>query len=216
MRTNTTANPLETGTDELERYAIEECIKRQRIDHRVSVLVMPAGRCELTAKFARSGARVTVADNPSCKQEVEGRILANGLHNEIIFRPYVLPELPETPTDEPFDIIVIRRGLCAMTYEQSRQIVRQLLLRLKIGGKLYISILGLHTELGEGYSDHDKPVEVRFSKLSPTMISKYGIEGPVCLYTERNLFMLLLEAGASVLRTLTTTYGNVKGVAVRV
>jgi len=28
--------------------------------------------------------------------------------------------------------------------------------------------------------------------------------------------MLLLEAGGSVLRTMTTTYGNVKGVAVRV
>ena len=46
--------------------------------------------------------------------------------------------------------------------------------------------------------------------------SKYGIVGPLCLYTERNLFMLLLEAGASVLRTMTSTYGNVKGVAVRV
>ena len=48
------------------------------------------------------------------------------------------------------------------------------------------------------------------------MAKKYGIAGPVCLYSERNLFMLLLEAGASVLRTMTTTYGNVKGVAVRV
>jgi hypothetical protein len=48
------------------------------------------------------------------------------------------------------------------------------------------------------------------------MINKYGIKSKVCLYSERNLFLLLLEAGASVLRTLTTTYGNVKAVAVRV
>ena len=59
-------------------------------------------------------------------------------------------------------------------------------------------------------------VEDRFSNLSPAMIKKYNIKGKVCLYSERNLFLLLLEAGASVLRTLTTTYGNVKAVAVRV
>ena len=48
------------------------------------------------------------------------------------------------------------------------------------------------------------------------LIKKYGITNEVCLYSERNLFMLLLEAGASVLRTLTTTHGNVKAVGVRV
>ena len=52
--------------------------------------------------------------------------------------------------------------------------------------------------------------------MAPALARNYGIHHPVCLYTERNLFMVLLEAGASVLRTLTTTYGNVKGVAVRV
>jgi hypothetical protein len=48
------------------------------------------------------------------------------------------------------------------------------------------------------------------------MAEKYGIKGEVCLYSERDLFMLLLDAGASVLRTMTTTYGNVKAVAVRI
>jgi hypothetical protein len=91
-----------------------------------------------------------------------------------------------------------------------------LLLRLRIGGKLYLSILGLHSELGQGYAGAETPIDQRFAPLSPALVKKYGIQGEVCLYTERNLFMLLLEAGASVLRTLTTTYGNVKGIAVRV
>ncbi|MDP3440634.1 MAG: hypothetical protein Q8R95_13635, partial [Azonexus sp.] len=80
----------------------------------------------------------------------------------------------------------------------------------------YLSILGLHSELGDGYADAEVPVEQRFAKLSPALIKKYGITNEVCLYSERNLFMLLLDAGASVLRTLTTTHGNVKAVAVRV
>ena len=40
MTINITANPLETGTDELERFALEECVKRQRVEHHVSVLIM--------------------------------------------------------------------------------------------------------------------------------------------------------------------------------
>ena len=40
MTTHITANPLETGNDELERYALEECHRRQRTDHGTSVLFM--------------------------------------------------------------------------------------------------------------------------------------------------------------------------------
>jgi hypothetical protein len=39
MNNDTTANPLEPGSDENERLALEECVKRQRFDRRVSVLV---------------------------------------------------------------------------------------------------------------------------------------------------------------------------------
>jgi len=216
MSTDTTANPFETGNDENERLALEECVKRQRIDHRVSVLVMPAGRCEQAIKFARLGAQVTVTESPAIRGDVEGRILAAGLQDSIHFTPARLDDLPDGIPGEPYDIILLRRGICGMPYDQARDIVRQLLRKLRIGGKLYISILGLHTELGDGYADAGEPVNQRFTALAPGIAQKYGIDGPVCLYTERNLFMLLLEAGASVLRTLTTTYGNVKGVAVRV
>ncbi|NTV68571.1 MAG: hypothetical protein HGA71_00350 [Azonexaceae bacterium] len=216
MTTNINANLLETGADELERFALEECVKRHRFDQRVSVLILPDKRCEMSIKFARLGAQVLIADQPKLQQEVEGRILAAGLRDEILFAPCTLPELPEDPKGEPFDIIIIRRGLCALPYEEARRIVRKLLLKLKIGGKLYISVLGLHSELSEGYVASESTIDQRFAKLAPPLAEKYGIHDQVCLYTERNLFMLLLEAGASVLRTLTTTYGNVKGVAVRV
>lgn len=216
MSDHLNANPFVTGNDENERLALEECAKRQRVDRRVSVLIIPAGRCGLAIKFARLGATVTIGDVPAVQREAENRILAAGLRDDISFVPCELTDLPVEPPGEPYDIIVLRRGLCSMPYEQARGIVRQLLLKLKIGGKLYISILGLHSELGDGYPGGELPIDQRFAPLSPALAEKYGIERPVCLYTERNLFMLLLEAGASVLRTLTTTYGNVKGVAVRV
>jgi hypothetical protein len=79
MTTNINANPLANGNDELERYALEECVKRQRLDHRSSVLVVPADRCELAARFARLGASVLLGDQPAQQQASTGRILAMGL-----------------------------------------------------------------------------------------------------------------------------------------
>jgi hypothetical protein len=216
MNIDTTANPFESGNDENERMAIEECVKRQRLDQCVSVLVMNTGRCELAAKFAQLGARVTIADHASLKRSIEGRILAVGLRDNISFSTCELAKLPDTLPGEPFDIIVLHRGLSTLPYNEARSIVRQLMFKLRIGGKLYLSTLGLHSELGEGYAAQDEPVDQRFAALSPVLAKKYDIHDEICLYTERNLFMLLLEAGASVLRTMTTTYGNVKGVAVRV
>ncbi|WP_428826166.1 hypothetical protein ACLIKD_18445 [Azonexus sp. IMCC34842] len=216
MSVDTTANPFQSGTDENERLALEECVKRQRYDRRVSVLILPAGHCELATEIAHLGAQVTAADTPAKRHDIEGRILAGGLRDNVSYAAGEITNLPDDLPGEPFDIVVLRRGLCSMPYEQARSVVRQLLLKLKIGGKLYISILGLHSELGDGYAGGEQLVEQRFTELSPSVAKKYGITHPVCLYSERNLFMLLLDAGASVLRTLTTTYGNVKGVAVRV
>ena len=216
MNKDTTANPFETGNDENERLALEECVKRQRFDRRISVLVVPAGDCELAIKFARLGAQVMVVDHADRKRRIEDQLLASGLGDDIIYLEGDMKNFPANPPGKPFDIIVARRGLCGMPYEQARQRLRKLLLELKIGGRIYVSILGLHSELGQNYMDSDKPVEQRLCPLSPALANKYEIRDPVCLYSERNLFMLLLDAGASVLRTLTTTHGNVKAVAVRV
>jgi len=210
------ANPLETGNDDFERFALEECIRRQRVDHRTSVLITPAGRGELAIKFASVGADVLLSDALPVRRNIGDFILAGGWRDKIRFAECAFPAVPEQIPGEPFDIVVTRRGLCNLRYEQARRIVRQMLLKLRIGGKLFVSILGLHSELGDGYGDHDQRVEARYARLSPAMANKYGITEPLCLYSERNLFMLLVEAGASVLRTMTSTYGNVKGIAVRV
>lgn len=210
------ANPLDSGVDALEHYALEECVKRQRINRDVAALVTPAGRCDTSIKLARLGATVTVADTPESRQAVEGRMLAAGLGEQVAFVACDRVEDVVEFSGEPFDIILIRRGLSTMPYAEARQLLRRMLKKLKIGGKIYVSVLGMHSELGDSYSAVELPVDQRFVPLSPEMAKKYGHFDPVCLYSERNLFMLLLEAGASVLRTLTTTYGNVQGVAVRV
>lgn len=216
MVKNTTVNPWETGNDAIEQLALEECAKRQRTDRSVSVLVLPAGQCRLGAGFAQLNAQVTVADDASRQREIEGRILASGYGENLHFAATSLPAPPAQDGGAPYDIIVLRRGLCSLPYAQGKELVRQLRQQLKIGGKLFITVLGLHSELGEDYPGREQSIYERYSKLAPEMAHKYDIRGNVCLYSERDLFLLLLESGASVLRTMTTTWGNVKAVAVRV
>ncbi len=210
------ANTFDTGVDELERFALEECTKRQRLDHPVAAMVMPASDCELAIKLARLGARIAAVDRPAKREMIEANILASGLNSQISYAAMELPGVADELPDEPYDMIFIRYGLEHLAYEDARSTIRQLMKKLRIGGKLYVSILGLKSELGDGYADAEKSVEERFSHLAPAMVKKYGIKSKVCLYSERNLFLMLIGAGASVLRTLTTTYGNVKAVAVKV
>ena len=217
METNINANPWNTAaSDDIERFAFEECIKRQRIDHRVAAMVYPAGHLAMCGRFATLGAQVTALDLPAKKSDVQGRILASGLGDQISFATGSLQDLPEQLPGQPFDIIVVRRGISNMGYGDAKQVIRELLSRLRIGGKLYLSLLGIYSEFAEGYADIDQPLDQRLCPVSPTLVKKYNIHDEVCLYSERDLFMLLLQSGASVLRTMTTTYGNVKGIAVRV
>lgn len=216
MNTAIIANPIEACANALEHFALEECVKRSRFNHSVSALVTPAGNCDTAFKLAHVGAQVIVGDQSERRQEIEGRILARGLREEIRFAEFTLGQSVDTLAGEPFDIIVVRRGLCVLPYAEAQNVLRRLLKKLKIGGKLYVSVLGLHSELGDNYPASDTLITERFAPLAPAMAEKYGLHTPLCLYSERNLFMLLLEVGASVLRTLTTTYGNVQGIAVRV
>lgn len=216
MNKNLQASPWAEENDPIQQLALEECVKRQRFDNAVSVLIMPAGGAKLATRFAALGAQVTLADQASRRQEIEGRALAAGYPDHIRFAATELPAPPTQDGAAPYDIIVFRHGLCHLPYARGKQLIQQLMQQLKIGGKLYLSIMGLHSELGEGYAGREQSIYERWCKLSPAMARKYEMPDPVCLYSERDLFLLLLESGASVLRTLTTTWGNVKGVAVRV
>ncbi len=216
MSTNSKLGPLESGTDELERLSLEEVVRRARFGASPACFIIPAGRGSLACDMARLGATVVAADQADCEQDIVGRALAGGFRDEIRFTEAAFENFPDTLPDQPFDIIFCRRGLSNLPYYEAAKLIRHLLSKLKIGGKLYLSLLGKHSELGDGYPDSDKFVAERFAQLNPALAKKYGITNPLCLYSERDLFILLLEAGGSVLRTFTSTHGNVKGVAVRV
>lgn len=216
MENKLNASFLDSAVDEFERLAVDQVILRRRgVDSRPSALVLPTGRCSISYELARKGASVTAADKGDFNPD-DPQLYPESVCRAINFLPLELDDERKALANEPFDVIVVRRGISSLPYPEARKVLNRLIKRLKIGGKLYVSVLGLHSALGMDYPCGDADIGERYCELAPTMAERYSIQGKVCLYSERNLFALILEAGGSVLRTLTTTHGNVKGVAVRV
>lgn len=213
------SNFREGAMDELECMALEELIKRRCFNPQTSALIIP-GHCDLTVELARKGILVCASDEGKWDSKAEETLgiaeVQDKVRENVRFFPITLTELGKKMPGDPFDVVVCRYGLSSVPYATAREIVRQIMRRLKIGGRFYLSLLGLHSELGNHYPGTEALVSSRFSELSPKIRDKYGITGPVCLYSERDLLTLILESGSSALRSFSTTHGNVKGVAVRV
>jgi len=207
----------ETG-DVLENLAVEEVLRRTRMGETVHALDIDCAHSGLFLRLAEAGARVTAVDADDLHVPVADAAAAHTVGERVRFLRHSLGELrtAAAPPGAPFDLIVVHRSLPFLPFADAEAVLRRLAGWLKIGGKLYVSAFGKHSELGDHYPHAGHFVQQRFAELEPAVAHKYGIAGPVCLYSERDLFLLLFEAGASVLRSFTTTHGNVKAVGVRV
>ncbi|MDR1890281.1 MAG: class I SAM-dependent methyltransferase [Zoogloeaceae bacterium] len=199
--------------DELEQLVLREIAMRVRNYTQPYVLDLRCGEGRHSVTMASLGARVLAVDAPKQEAHVRNRAQASGCADNVDFAP--LAEIPEELPEGPFDLVFWHHGIHALPYPKARQVLRRVVKSMRTGGKLFLSAYGLHSALGEGYADADAPIEERFSALNPAIAKSYNIQGPVCLYSERNLVTLLFESGGSVLRSFTTTHGTVKAVAVR-
>lgn len=205
--------------DELDQLALLEAAKRHRSNASVSALQVDCGDALLGLRLARSGVNVLAVDPaPATGIRLQEAAEALGVTGNFHFQAWKTEYcLDTTPLPgAPFDLVVCPHSLSRLPYAHAHNLLRRLAMMTKIGGKLFISAYGVHSALSEGYPDENRPVRERFSPLSSEVGKKYGIDQPVCLYSERDLFLLLFEAGLSVVKTFSTTHGNVKAIAVRV
>jgi hypothetical protein len=194
---------------EVDQWVLTELGKRQRSGETVSALLVGIGAEDQAVRMADAGARVLLFSDRDPAE-----------HLNIVRQP--LASLASLHTAEaplplqPFDLILSQRSLSTLRYDEALIAVRRFLQRLKIGGKLFISLYGIHSDLGDGYPDGSKLVGERLAPVAPEVAERYGLRAPLCLYSERNLFALLMEAGGVVLKTSTSALGHVRGVAARI
>jgi hypothetical protein len=190
---------------ELNEMAFKEVENRLHAGADVSALIFGREVSDLAVQLASSGAQVVVE---ACPQN----------HRGLRVVPFTLAKLPDSGAlpEAPFDVIVSQLVLHPLPYEQAYQALCKLMSLLKIGGKLYLSTYGLHSMIGDQYPDSGKRVEDRFAELPAGLADLYDLHGPLCLYSERNLFTLLFQVGASILQSATGALGNVRAVVVRI
>lgn len=196
---------LPPPTCELDQWALDEAARRQRAGEAVTAMLVGTGAEEQAIRLAEIGARVLLLSD------------RDPGHANIVQRPTAVFDdaTAEFPL-RPFDFILCQRRLSLLPYAEARARVRSMLGLLRIGGKLFISCYGIHSELGDHYADGEKLVCDRHATVNPELAARYGITGPVCLYSERNLFMLLMEAGGAILKTSSSALGHVRGIAARI
>jgi SAM-dependent methyltransferase len=193
-------------TCELEQWVLAELARRQRSGESVSALLVGAGAETQALRMAEAGARVLLlSDRETISHCNISQLPVATLADEAAELPFA-----------PFDIILSQRNFSTLRYDAARAALRQAIRRLRIGGKLFISLYGIHSDLGDNYPDGGKLVNERLAPVDPEAGKRYGLTEPVCLYAERNLFSLLMEAGAAVLKTSTSAIGHVRGVAARI
>lgn len=208
MAHDSEAARLRLFSGELDEMARKEVLLRRRLGNEVSALVFGNDVGALANRLLDAGARVVV-DGP-----IDTRPTRTGLRTRPVSLT-ALPDLRELP-EAPFDVVIGQFALHPLPYKQALQALCQLASMLKIGGKLYLSAYGLHSMLGDHYPDSGKFVEERFCELPAALAGLYDLNGPVCLYSERNLITLLFKVGTPILQSATGALGNVRAVAVRI
>lgn len=193
-------------TCELDQWVLAEIAKRRRAGEAVTAMVVGTGAETQSLRMAEAGARVLLLTDTD-----------STAHINVMSAPTKAFAEASTPLPlEPFDIILCQRNLSTVRYAEALSTLRCEMKRLKIGGKLFISLYGIHSELGENYPDGAKLVAERLAPVAPEPAKRYGLTAPVCLYSERNLFSLLMEAGGAVLKTSTSALGHVRGITARI
>lgn len=164
-------------------------------------------------RMARAGATVTAIDLHDDGTALRQAVLAAGLA-PVCFLQADLRDADLYPHVGRFDLIMAQRFIHYLRYPEALDVVRMFHATLLPGGKLYISASGLRGALGQHYQGAAS-VDARFAPLWQAMADKHGIRGPVCLYEERDMRMLLEAGGMTVEKAYATPFGNIKAIAVK-
>lgn len=110
-------------------------------------------------------------------------------------------------------LIYSQRFFHYLTFDEARVVLNRLTSQLCNGGKVFLSMSGLNSELSEGYSDKNTEIQNRYSTLSEKMAEKHKIHNKVCLYSEQETKHLLQDVGLQIQTITESDFGNIKVIA---
>jgi len=195
--------------DDLDKLAIEQIASQSHS----TILDLGSGMFGQSIRLAQAGAGVTAVDKDDFQKVLQQVKKENNLAvDQLDFIQVDLRDLTQRLADKKFDHAYCQRTLHYLKYSEANELLS--FLRQIIHGRLYISVSGLDSEIGDKYPDKEKSVENRFAKLCEADQEKFFINEEICLFRQAEFENLLERSGWLVERCWLSAFGNIKAVCV--
>lgn len=166
-----------------------------------------------TLRMAQAGARVVAVDQVNFAPAILAQADNPALRSLLSFVQCDMRALSPSLFPGLADAIICQRAIHYLPYDDATVVLKRVHQLLAPSGQLFISASGIHSELGTDYQGTEVSVFDRYYPLSDSVASKHDIRGPVCLYSETDMIMLLREARFLPIQVYSSPFGNIKAVA---
>ncbi len=196
-------------TDDLDKRMLEHL----RGKDKPKVLDLGSGAGGQSIRMAEAGASVLAIDVYDFSEEFANYRTKRSWSEDVLkFILADVSDLPNLLAGEEFADVSMQRTLHYLPYNEAFKLLT--FLRMIVQDKLFISVTGMDSAVGENYSGRDLPINERFVKLSPVEADIFQIQAPVCLYRQEEFIILLERAGWKVEDIWQSAFGNLKAVCV--
>lgn len=187
--------------DDLDLRILGEIERRASLGESTRVLELGCGSRGICSSISPTHTECVALDREDYSLSLAGHVS---------FVQSVLPKIPEHLKTYSPNIIVSQRALHYLEYSDFLSVLKWCNKYMRQDGRIYLSVSGLDSELGRGYSGKPFPITHRMHLLDIAMQKKHKIIHPVCLFRKSELACAVENAGFSINEIWESEFGNIK------
>jgi len=170
-----------------------------------TVLDLGSGAGGQSFRMAAAGASVAAIDQFDFAEEFEAYE-----SDRLQFIVGDMRHLADLLVNKKFDATLCQRTIHYLRYEEAKTFL--IAVRAKTADRLFISVTGTGSLIGDVYPEKGVVVRERFGALTELGKEMFSIQEPVCLYSQEEFVILLESAGWVVDECWVSAFGNIKAV----
>jgi SAM-dependent methyltransferase len=175
------------------------------------VLDLGAGLGGQSVRMAHAGAQVTAVDIHDFTDEYEKlRVLNDLTSSQLLFVQSKIQLLSDAVQSNTFTDVLFQRTVHYLRSEEAFKTLE--LLSEIVEDRLYVSVTGMDSAIGENYAGISEVIADRFFPLAPELSGTFSITQPVCLYTKDEFVDLLEKTGWKIDSCWESAFGNIKAI----
>jgi len=218
----------DSGQEEIGGYGID--ISTQRTDsldiamlrwvdsigpQALRVVDLGCGKGGQAIRLAALGCEVMAVDIQDFSKQIAETLQEKKLPRESV--RFIKSDIRHTPEylTGLYNLVYSQRTFHYIDYKDAQKLLKRIGRHFvkDQSSRLFISVSGIDSELGENYADRNKPIKYRFCHLDKKMQHKHKILLPVCLYSLKELEKLLLDCNYEIEKIYQSEFGNIKAIA---